>query len=380
LKFTARLIVLAGLFFISSRTCKAQNADTLATWSLSAYADVYYARYSDSAGPNQFQKFPTISPRSNSFGINIVQLTAQYDGPKIRALAIFHAGDIPVCAWDSTFRFIQEAHVGVKLCNKLWLDAGFFKTHFGTEFLDPKDNITSSVSVNTYYEPYYESGFRLNYDPAKKLEINLFVLNGYNMFIDNNRQKSLGLGVTYALGDNGGAGYTNYLGDDAPIGDSLPRFRFHNNAFFNYQAKKFKIQVGADYCFQQNSDITTHHKTATMYSGIATLKYQALPKFGVYARGEVFNDPDAIMSTLIKDKAGQFTGYKLWGATAGVEYKPSDNSYIRLEGRRLEMDGNQDIFLENGTDTNVRLEIMLNMGVFFDLLKGSEVRNNLKSN
>jgi hypothetical protein len=366
---------IAILLLLYGFPIRAQVGDSIsAAWSLSAYADVYYATYSDSVGIGNYQKFPTVSPRSNSFGLNVLQLVAQYDGDKVRAMAAVHFGDIPASTWSANYNVIEEAHAGVKICKSLWLDAGFFRTHFGTEFLLPKENITSSIAVNTYYEPYFESGFRLNYDPTKRLEINLFLLNGYGIFEDNNKKKSLGLGITYVLNDKSGVGYTNYIGDDSPDSSAFPQMRFHNNIFYNYQGPKLKIQIGADYCFQQNADLATGHKTATMYSGVATIKYQVKPKAAIYARGEVFQDPDGYMSKIIIDDAGKKTGYKLWGITAGLEYKPTDNSYIRLEGRRLQMDDNQAIFRDNGKSLTFRNELMVNMGVNFDILKGSETR------
>jgi hypothetical protein len=371
------VLILLGIFRLFDTDVFAQKVDTVAAWSFSAYADVYYAAYSDSVGAGKFQKFPTVSPRSNSFGLNLFQISAQYDGQNVRGMAILQAGDMPLSVWDPNFQLIQEAHVGVKIYKTLWLDAGFFKTHLGTEYLAPKDNIASSVAVGTYYEPYFESGFRLNFDPSKKVEINLFLLNGYNIFVDNNKKKSLGLGVTYALGDHGNIGYTNYIGDDSPERDSVPHLRMHNNAFFNYQLKKWKFQVGADYCIQQNSDISTGHKSASMYSGLATAKYQANTKFAIYARGEAFNDADGFMATVFKDQAGKYTGYKLWGLTLGAEYKPTVNSYIRVEGRRLQAEKNQLIFRTDGANTNVRLEAMVNLGLYFDLLKGMEINKGI---
>ncbi|HET6991341.1 MAG TPA: outer membrane beta-barrel protein, partial [Bacteroidia bacterium] len=202
----------------------------------SGYVDAYYAYYTDSVGTGNYQQFPSISPRSNAFGLNTAMLTAQYDGEKVRGVVTLHYGDIARCAWSSTFNPVMEAHVGVRLCknNKLWLDAGFFRTHFGTEGLLPKENFASAVSVNTYYEPYFESGIRLNYNPCDKVAIYVYALNGYNMFEDNNNKKSLGTLATYALGDKGNFGYSNYIGDDSPQGDTVSHLRIHQNLFFNY--------------------------------------------------------------------------------------------------------------------------------------------------
>ena len=67
-------------------------------------------------------------------------LNAQYDGEKVRGIVTLHFGDIPKATWSGTYNYIMEAHAGVRLCKKLWLDAGFFRTHFGTEGLLPKEN------------------------------------------------------------------------------------------------------------------------------------------------------------------------------------------------------------------------------------------------
>ena len=102
-----------------------------------------------------------------------------------------------------------------------------------------------------------------------------------------------------------------------------------------------------------------------MYTALATLKFQAKPRFGIYGRFEWFQDPQGFMTGTFRDWTGKLTGYKLWGLTAGVEYKPTNSSYVRLEGRDLTMDYNQLIFYRNGYFNNYRMEVMLNMGVTF---------------
>ena len=129
-QFTAFLICILFSFKSFSQIKKDS-----AKISISGYADVYYAYYTDSVGDGNHQKFPSISPRSNQFGLNIANLTLQYDAEKIRGVASLQFGDIPRSAWSGTFNNILEAHAGIRLCKKMWLDAGFFRTHFGTEGL-----------------------------------------------------------------------------------------------------------------------------------------------------------------------------------------------------------------------------------------------------
>ena len=362
-------LALAVPLLIAKQT-SGQSTDPIATKDtakvvFSGYVDAYYASYTDSVGDGNFQRFPTVSPRSE-FGLNVAMISAQYDGNKFRGMVALQYGDIALSSWSPTYNNILEAHAGLRLCSKLWVDAGFFRTHFGTEGLFPKENITSSIAVNTYHEPYYESGIRLNYNPSAKLAINLYVMNGYNLYQDNNKKKSLGLLATYALGDKGNIGYANYLGDDTPTAaDSISHFRFHQNLFVNYQVKKLKIQVGVDYCLQEHSDISDPTASASMISGVFTLKYQFTERFAVYAREEWFNDPEGFMGGSFTDKAGKATGLKLTGTTGGVEFKPTDASYVRLEGRQLMMDPDQEIFHWDKENRNTRMEVLLNLGVSF---------------
>ena len=374
IKSVSSVIIVIALFLLPIKS-HAQKIDTISTFSISGYVDAYYAYYTDSVGPGNFQKFPSISPRSNSLSLNTAQFSFLYNAEKIRATAIFHYGDIAAASWaPAPYNNIMEAHVGFKVYSKLWIDAGLFRTHFGTELLLPNETITNSISIGTFYEQLYQSGIRLNFDPTKKLEINLYLTNGFNTFVENNNKKSVGMAVTYAFNDNINIGYTNYIGDDTPPGNTINHLRVQQNVFLNYQRDKIKLQVGGDVCLQQNSDLATGTQTASMYSALATFRYQAAKKFAVYARGEIFEDPDGFMSTIIKDYVGNPTGYKVWGITAGAEYKPTEESYIRLEGRRLQMDENQYIFNYNGLLYNYRYEVMINAGVTFDLLKSIRTR------
>ena len=333
---------------------------------ISGYIDTYYAYYTDSVGTNNYQKIPDISPKCNQFGLNIIQITAQYSGEKVRAIGTLHYGDLPSAAWSPAYNMIQEANVGVRVTKKIWLDAGFFKTHIGTEALLPKDNIASSLSVITFYEPWWQTGIKLTYTPTDKLLIALHVLNGYNTFVDNNKSKSLGLSLAYTLGEKGSIGYYNLIGEESSEGTPSKHLRFLNNLVFNYQfTKKLKANIGIDYITQKNSGTIDTSKTASVYSGIITLKYQIKPKFGIYARGETFSDKNGFLTGIITDAKGKKTGFISNGATVGLEYKPTDNSFIRIEGRDLIMNENQKIFRTDGKNTNSRLETMINIGISF---------------
>jgi len=352
----------ATLFSLSSSAQVYLNKDSSLT--LSGYADGYYAYYTDSVGAGNFQKFPTTAARSNSFGLNIAMLGLKYTTDKLRAVITLHYGDIPLSAWASKYNNIQEAYAGVRISKKLWADIGFFRTHIDAESALPKENITASVTVATYHEPYYEAGARLSYKPNSKLSFDLYVLNGYNLYEDNNDKKSFGLLATYACNDALSIGYSNYIGSNAERGDSISRFRNYENVFLNYQKKRIKMQAGFNFCNQRNAD-TLQNSTANLFSGFATARYSVCSKAGVYARGEFFNDASGFLSGSFTDKINRTTGVKLWGVTVGTEFKPTENSYIRLEGRELQCEKNQQIFRWRGTNKSNRSEIIFLTGIYF---------------
>jgi len=356
------LLYLCPLLFLAARSF---SQDSSSSFSVSAYADAYIAFYTDSLGPGEYQKFPTVSPRSEQFGLNIAQVSAKYSGKIVRGVVTLQYGDIPKSSWSTTFNFIQEANVGIRICKNLWFDGGFFRTHIGTEALLPKENYTSSIAVLTYYEPFYQAGFRLNYNPNDKLSLFLYLLNGYNLYEDNNKKKSLGVLATYAVNDKINFGYDNYLGDDSPVGDSISRLRFYNNLFLNLKFSKVKITAGSDFCMQAHSQIEDADKTAAMINGLFILSYDVAKKSRIYGRTEFFNDSDGCVSGIFPDNKNQLAGLKLWGFTLGGEYKPTENSYIRVEGRELVANDAQKIFYWNGENKNTRFEAMLNFGVWF---------------
>ena len=344
----------------------AQFKDSTAQFKISGYVDAYYARYSDSVGVGNFQKFAAEAPKSNQFGLNIMQLSAQYSSSMLRATATLHFGDLPSASWTPVYNMIQEANAGVKLGKSLWLDAGFFKTHIGTEALLPKDNIATSISVITLYEPWFQAGAKLTYNPNDKFLFCLHLLNGYNVFVDNNSRKSVGISAFYAFSDKVNIGYYNLIGNEMPDSIKSPHTRVLNNFVFNWQINpKLKLLAGFDYITQQHSQLADSSKTATVTSAIITLRYQLAKKLGAYGRFEYFQDPDGFLSGVIPPVIVDPSGYKLTGYTLGMEYKFTENSYLRLEGRQLDMDNTQKIFRTDGGQTNVRYEGILDFGIWF---------------
>ena len=361
---TGLLTVLISLSFSVNAQDSTRSAPVV---TLSGYTDVYFATFSQELEPNALQPFTTVSPRSNRFGLNVAQLTIDYAARRIRGTLTLHYGDIAEATWTDPFRMVQEAHVGVALHKDWWLDGGFFATHIGTESFLPKNNYLSSTAVATYNEPFFQSGARLSYEGSDRFSAQLHVISGYNLFLDVNDAKSVGVLLSYAFSDQFTLTYTNLLGRESLDNAPQSQLRFYQNLYANVTlADKLLLTVGGDLGTQTHSVLDDPEATALMYNALATVRYQFTPQWSVTTRAEVFEDPEGFISGTFLTDQNRLEGLQLKGLTLGAEYKPTDNSYIRVEGRNLTADRSLPLFGQ-GTD-HVRYELMATMGLYFDHL------------
>ena len=206
-----------------------QEYDSTGKWQVNGYMDTYYAAYSDTSNANGFQKFPTISPRNRQVGLNMIQLSAKYTSSIFRSTMTLFGGDCPNAAWSTDYRFIQEANLGFNVHRKWWLDMGFFRTHIGLESIQPRENMTMSLSSTTYFEPYFLSGAKLTWQHSERLTLQLNAFNSFNQFVETNKNKALGFSLNFTPRKNLNISYSNLICDESPIGSPMKRTRFYQN-------------------------------------------------------------------------------------------------------------------------------------------------------
>jgi hypothetical protein len=358
-----KIFLLALILTISLQT-KAQVKDFseyMKNFSFSTYMDVYYAYDTDKdKSPRQFA---LLSPYRDEFRLNIAQVSLKYNSEIVRGIMTLHYGDIPDINWApvTKSRYIQEANIGFSPAKGLWIDAGYFITHIGAESLLPINSLLSSCAMGTYAEPIFQSGLRLSYDFSDKFYAQLHILNGYNVFEDNNKNKSFGVQFGYTPQENLKFVYNNIVGNEMPTALNNPKTRFYNQVMMTYSpSKKVDFLLSLGYGVQEKSKLKDTTATASLFSGLATIKYKIIPKVSLCLRGEFYNDPDGILSGTYLNSDSTVTGLKTFGVTVGIEYKPVEQMYIRLESRMLNtMNEVQKIFYENKRHKE---EVVLNFG------------------
>lgn len=330
---------------------------------LSGYVDSYIA-YDNDKG-NSLRQFSVIAPYRDEFRINIAMLALRYAAKNIRGNVAIHFGDVPKLNWPQApneyLQFIQEANIGVSPVKNSWIDAGFFLTHIGGEGIIPKYNFFTSVSLCTYFEPIYQSGIKYSYS-GKKFYTSLMILNGYNVFADNNKNKSFGLQIGFKPNDKSDITLNNISGNEMPTGTEA-KTRIYNNLVIKlFPAKKLEVILCGDFCIQEKSSIDDSTASGSMFSAFASMKFRATKNISFMLRGELHQDKDGVLSGIYTDADGKRSGLKAFGFSAGCEYNPTTNSYFRLEGRFLSADSKQKIFFDR---RNTRSEVILSGGIEF---------------
>ncbi|MBP2831621.1 outer membrane beta-barrel protein [Aquimarina sp. U1-2] len=334
---------------------------------VSAYADSYLSSFSNELDQNDFQPYITAGARDNTFGLNIAAFGAQYTSELLRGQVVFHYGDIPQATWSEDFQNVQEANIGLKLSDGLWVDAGFFATHIGTESFLPKNNMLSSTAFKTFNEPFYQAGVKLSYNKLDNWYFELWGLNGYNSFVDNNDAKSIGALITYNFSDSFSITYTNLYGRESDDQTTPEQNRFYQNMYINkHWNDTWFLSAGIDVGMQSNSDLDDVNKQALMYAALITSRYQMNTRWSFTARAEVFQDEQGIISGTLINTQGRAEGLRLFGFTLGSEFRPYKNGYARIEGRYTELDSNLEIFIQNGETTNTRYELLFTIGFEID--------------
>ena len=339
----SRLVAAYALNLLGATGILAQApADTTATppartITLAGYADAYYARYNSDQAADVLQPYATAGPRDNTFGLNVVEVGVHYAGPRTRANVVLHGGDIPRATWSRDFEMIQEANAGVQLAEGVWLDAGFFRTHVGTESFLPKNNLLSQTAYVTFNEPFYQAGARLAVERFEGWTLEVWGLNGYNSFVDNNSAKSIGLLVSRELNDATVLSYSNLLGRESADGAPEKQLRFYQNAYLNTAFGKWDLTFGADLGIQTRTPElvggSVEDEVARLFAALATARYSFNEQWSATGRGEVFNDNRGFISGVTEDVTGLTSGAELAAVTLGGEYAPTEGSYLRVEGR-----------------------------------------------
>jgi hypothetical protein len=225
--------------------------------------------------------------------------------------------------------------------------------------------MTMSLATTTYFEPYFLSGAKLTWQQSEKLAIQINAFNSFNQFLETNKNKALGLSVAYSPSSKLTTSFSSIWCDESPENSSIKRNRLYSNLYAVYKSNRLIVGLEGNFGLQQHSVLNNPSATAFMYSSLLAIKYRVTSKWSGFVRGEVYSDPNEMLTGPVTNANHQYVGIDLIGATGGIEFKPIPNSYVRFECRYLRTRSNEDIFYRNGNPSNERLEFIAGIGLWF---------------
>jgi hypothetical protein len=264
--------------------------------------------------------------RHNEVSLNLGLLKAQYQTEGVRAnlslmtgnYAQYNLADEPQWA-----QMVYEASVGIQLIEKLWLDVGVMPSHIGFESVIGMDCWHLGRSLLAENSPYFLTGARFTYAYHEKLDVILWLTNGWQNVQRNKRNQSLGmgLGLNYRPVKRLELNYANYFGNEYP--QPLRLNRFFNNFYAQYQWSSWGITLGTDVGVEEK---LFSNRLNIWYGTTISLRKNIWDNLYVATRGEYYSDQAGV----ILDQ-----GMRLSGISLNVDYQPVQNAVLRIEGRRF---------------------------------------------
>jgi Putative beta-barrel porin-2, OmpL-like. bbp2 len=326
-------------------------------------------------GGNSFRAFDS----AQGFSLNWAGINASYAADPIGATVglRFGPGTTPYNAGSDNangLQFVKQAYVTWKPIDKLTLDLGKWDEPFGSEVADSQLNMNYSRSFLFWYaQPLFFTGLRVDYAFAPAFDAKVFVANGWNNSIDNNRGKTFGAQVTIVPADVA-TFYLGYAGGPeqqdfgpgagtAPVGDVANangtsvdqnmRQLFDVVADIN-PMKELRFLLNGDFGMEDNLPSgaptgATH--TAQWYGVNLAIRYAFTDAFYGTLRGEVFKDK-------FGDRLGVATTVESGDLT--LAYSVGSHLAFMLDDR---IDASNDSIFQQGSAGSSKTQFTTTLGV-----------------
>ncbi|PSL06237.1 outer membrane beta-barrel protein [Cecembia rubra] len=319
MKFLLTLFLFGSPLWVFSQKGNSKNL------SISGYLESYYSYDFNQPDENKRPDFLYNFARHNEFSFNLALLKVTYEEGNIRSSFALMTGNYAQYNLQNEptwAQFVNEASVGVRIHNKLWLDVGIMPSHIGFESWYGMDCWHLSRSLMAENSPYFLTGARLSYEFNPKLDLVLWATNGWQNVQrqDRSRGIGLGIGINHRPVEGLVVNYSNYVGNEGL--DPIPAWRFFNNFYLQYEKADWGLTLGTDYGIQE----VTFIGVKEWYGLTASIKKTFWEKLVIAGRAEYYSDPSAIILN---------ESMKISGLSANLDFPVRDKALIRLEARQF---------------------------------------------
>ena len=209
-----------------------------------------------------------------------------------------------VTGFDKTFQHASISYLA-PIGRGLRLDAGKFVTHIGGETIETVKNWNySHAFFYTYGIPFQDTGIRGNYAWTDTFYTELYVVNGWNVTIDNNKGKTIGPSFGWTPKPWLSL-YGNYLvGPEQNDNNSNLRHLVDAQLFLGPFADRWNFLINFDYATEQNAATPLGTKNAQWYGFTGYVRYKVNAWFEPSLRLEYYKDRDGFTTLVPQDLKG----------------------------------------------------------------------------
>lgn len=269
-----------------------------------AFVDLYLG-YNPQSAPQRTRDYVTQAIRSEEPALNLASFGVSFEQEAFRSQLTVQAGTAVDANYNSEpdygVRYLQQANAGVRLGENLWIDAGIFLSHIGLESWESDKNLVYTRALASDFSPYYQSGARVTWEPTPELSLQLLYLNGWQNISDFSGRNAVGTQLRYELGDATYVAWNTFLGRE---GDGTRMF--HNFILSGSLTERLELGGGFDVGRQG-----TREGEGWWWSTLLIGRYRLSDQFSLFARSEVYSDPESVIIQTVSGEHFHSSGFSL---------------------------------------------------------------------
>jgi hypothetical protein len=237
----------------------------------------------------------------NRANINLAMIDFRYQSKNFRAKLLPGFGTYMKANYSNEngiAQYLVEANAGILLSKKrsIWLDAGILSSPYTNESAISKDQLLYTRALGPEYSPYYLTGFKASIPIQKKINLYLYLINGWQEIKRQGNSLAFGTQVEYRPNDKNLFNWNTYIGNESS--PNTPNFRnryFTDFYWLHNPNKKIAIALCA-YWGMQEKIIANGNSVSNNWGQMnVSMSYQFAKKWSVSGRVERFIDPNSVL-------------------------------------------------------------------------------------
>jgi Putative beta-barrel porin-2, OmpL-like. bbp2 len=286
------------VYLVDTKNLHAQTESKPEPLTVGAFADAYYA-YDFNNLPTRYRPYATQPYFDKEPALNLGFVDARLSTDELRGRLAFQYGSSVVSNYAAApelfWRYIQEAVVGYKVADGLWIEGGIYLSHIGLESWISRDNWTYTRSLIAEYSPYYQEGVKLSYEISPEWSAQVHVLNGWQNISDD-RNPALGTQISFVPSAETSLTYNTFIGYESG-------HRFFNDFVFKQKlTESLSLAASIDVGFQKRIE---QDDTAVWHGWALIGQYKVSEPLRIAGRVERYSDPEQVILTSLG--ASQFS-------------------------------------------------------------------------